>query len=124
MLASLFDGRGPLAVTLDLAGVGFVDCSGLAVLIWAHQQLSARNGRLICTGAQPVVRRIVRLTGLDGYLDIREGREAVASAGRRCSRARSAARDSGPVTVSGGRGLRRPRLGRDLIARQSPQGWP
>lgn len=98
VLGSLLDGRGPLTVTLDLARVGFVDCSGLTVLIWAYQQLSARNGRLICTGAQPVVRRIVRLTGLDGYLDIRAERET------------AAVRDSGPVTFprledSGGLGL-------------------
>ncbi len=111
-LARLFECRWPQAVTLDLAGVGFVDCSSLAVLIWAHQQLSARNGGLICTGAQPVVRRIVRLTGLDGYLDLREGREAVASAGPADAAARDQqpARDSGPVMFpavedSGGIGL-------------------
>lgn len=80
VIQSLLDNRSPQTVTLDLAGVGFADCSSLNVLVRAHQEIAARNGRLISTGAQPVVRKVLRLTGLDGYLDLREGSEALARA--------------------------------------------
>jgi anti-anti-sigma factor len=72
LIGSLLANCNPRTVTLDLSRVEFVDCSGLTVLLRAHRQLAARGGRLISTGAQPAVRRIIQLTGLDGYLDLGE----------------------------------------------------
>ena len=58
----------PELLVVDLSALGFMDCSGLAVLVWAHQRLAEQERQLFITGAQPVVQRLIRLTGLDTYL--------------------------------------------------------
>ena len=58
----------PRHIEVDLAGVTFMDCSGLTVLVVAGK-VAARTGcRLRITNPQPVVRRILDLTGLLGVL--------------------------------------------------------
>ncbi len=59
-------------LVLDLSGLGFLDCSGLSVLVWAHRQLSGDGRQLIVTRGPPVVNRLLRLTGLDTYLHVSE----------------------------------------------------
>ena len=58
----------PKLLVVDLAALGFMDCSGLSVLVWAHQRLAGQERQLLITGAQPIVQRLIRLTGLDTYL--------------------------------------------------------
>ena len=54
----------PHRIEVDLAGVTFLDCSGLTVLV-ALAQAAARTGcRLRITNPQPIVRRVLDLTGL------------------------------------------------------------
>ena len=54
----------PHRIEVDLAGVTFMDCSGLTVLV-ALGQTAARTGcRLWITNPQPIVRRVLDLTGL------------------------------------------------------------
>jgi anti-anti-sigma factor len=60
--------RSPELLVVDLSELGFMDCSGLSVLVWAHQRLAVQGRQLLLTGAQPVVQRLIRLTGLDTYL--------------------------------------------------------
>lgn len=60
--------RSPEVLVVDLSALGFMDCSGLSVLVWAHQRLAEQERQLLITGAQPVVQRLIRLTGLDTYL--------------------------------------------------------
>jgi len=60
--------RSPELLVVDLSELGFMDCSGLAVLVWAHQRLAGQERELLLTGVQPVVQRLIRLTGLDTYL--------------------------------------------------------
>jgi anti-sigma B factor antagonist len=57
------DGCGLLIVVLD--GVGFIDSSGLGVLVGALRRMKERDGdmRLVCT-KEPVL-KILRITGLD-----------------------------------------------------------
>ncbi len=57
-------------VRLDLAAVEFVDSSGLRVLIEAHQRLADRGGGLHIVAVSDPVRRLVEISGVDGYLDI------------------------------------------------------
>lgn len=52
-------------VTVDLADVDFVDSSGLATFIKAHRLLEVRGARLTVAGAQPHVRRMFPITGID-----------------------------------------------------------
>jgi anti-anti-sigma factor len=60
--------RHPRILVVDLSALEFMDCSGLAVLIWAHKTLAAQQGRLLITGSTPIVRRLMHLTGVDAHL--------------------------------------------------------
>jgi anti-anti-sigma factor len=63
----------PRTLVVDLSGLGFADCGGLAVLAWAHARLAEQGHQLVITGAQPIVRRLLGLTGLDVRLHLRAG---------------------------------------------------
>lgn len=71
-------------LVLDLGSLRFTDCSGLSVLVRAHQQLARQDRRLVLTGARPMVRRLLALTRLDTYLEMRV---PGAAAGQRADRA-------------------------------------
>ena len=55
--------------TLDMAGVTFIDVVVLSALVTAHQARAARGG-LRLRAPSTSVRRLLRLSGLDGYLPI------------------------------------------------------
>lgn len=57
-------------VTLDLAGVDFVDSSGLRVLIDAHQSITGRGDSLSLKQPSDAVRRLLEISGVDEYLNI------------------------------------------------------
>ncbi len=48
---------------LDLAGVTFMDVSGLQVLLSAQRRASLTGGRLVLTRTPPIVERLLELTG-------------------------------------------------------------
>jgi anti-anti-sigma factor len=58
----------PRLLVVDLSALGFMDCGGLSVLVWAHQRLAEQECQLLITGAQPIVLRLMHLTGLDTHL--------------------------------------------------------
>lgn len=60
----------PKTLVADLSAVGFADCAGLSVLAWAHELQAGHGHELIITGCQPVVRRLLSLTGFDIYLHV------------------------------------------------------
>jgi len=63
----------PHRIEVDLAGVTLLDCGGLTVLV-VLGQAAARNGcRLRITNPQPIVRRVLDLTGLLDVLTARFG---------------------------------------------------
>ena len=68
--------RSPELLVVDLSELGFMDCSGLSVLVWAHQRLAGQDRQLLITGAQPLVQRLIRLTGFDTYLHFSTRRPA------------------------------------------------
>lgn len=55
---------------IDLAGVEFVDSSGLRVLIEAHQSRQEAGRSLVLANPSPVVTRLFDIAGVDGYLEI------------------------------------------------------
>ena len=57
-------------VEVDLAGVTFMDSSGLGALAAAHQALVAAGRQLVVTGAQGTVRRVLSISGLDQAVDV------------------------------------------------------
>jgi anti-anti-sigma factor len=66
-ISSALENHPPLLL-VDLSGLGFMDCAGLSVLVWAHKHLAGCGHQLVITGAEPVVQRLLHLTGLDMYL--------------------------------------------------------
>jgi anti-sigma B factor antagonist len=63
-------GPPPQTLVLDISALGFMDCGGLSVLVWAHRRLAGQGHQLIVTPGPPIVNRLLRLTGLDTYLDV------------------------------------------------------
>lgn len=68
-LSSAIDAAGN-DVSLDLAGVEFVDSSGLRVLIDAHQRLADAGGSLTIVSPSEPVRRLLEISGVDSYLNV------------------------------------------------------
>jgi anti-anti-sigma factor len=55
----------PPAIELDLSGITFVDCAGLRPIREAPQRAFHSLTRVRVSGARPMVRRVLELTGLD-----------------------------------------------------------
>jgi anti-sigma B factor antagonist len=71
-LAAAIDAAGE-RVTVDLAGIEFVDSSGLRVLIDAHQRLADQGGGLVIAAPSDAVTRLFQISGVDDYLSIETG---------------------------------------------------
>jgi len=56
------------SVTVDLANVTFIDCSGLRALIAAQRHIRRRQGRLFVQSMNPMTRKLFEMTGLDTLL--------------------------------------------------------
>ena len=52
-------------LTLDLSDLGFIDSSGIRVLISAHKELSRHGRKLVLSAPRPTVKRVFDLLGLD-----------------------------------------------------------
>ena len=71
---------GPSRVVLDLSGLGFIDSTGLTVIIRAHKRLGCAGATLVLRSPTPPVARVLTVSGLDQVLDVeidpgRGGRE-------------------------------------------------
>jgi anti-sigma B factor antagonist len=70
-LATQLD-TGARLVTVDASGLSFLDSASLRVLILAARALRGRHGRLVFARPQPLVARLLEITGADRLLDVRE----------------------------------------------------
>jgi anti-anti-sigma factor len=78
-LADVFDdalNAGRTHVVLDLGDAGFIDSTAIHVLVAAARELRQRFGQLALACADPNVRRMIELTGLDLVAPLHETREA------------------------------------------------
>ena len=57
-------------VALDLAGVDFIDSSGLRAIILSHQRRVDAGGALRLVALCPASARLLEITGLDDHLNI------------------------------------------------------
>jgi anti-sigma B factor antagonist len=65
-------------VMIDMTGCGFIDSTGLGVIVDGWKQLQDRNGdraALAICCAEPEVRRLLEVTGLDQAIAIYDTRE-------------------------------------------------
>jgi anti-sigma B factor antagonist len=68
-LSERLAGEPPVEV-LDLAGVTFIDSSGLRVIVEAHQRRTAAGSRLVLRAPSAAVQRLLEISGLAGHLDV------------------------------------------------------
>ncbi len=62
----------PRELVLDLSGVGFVDSSGLGLLIATHERASRADVDMAISGASPEIQRVFHVAGMDGVLPVRD----------------------------------------------------
>ena len=55
-------------LVLDVAGLRFIDSSGLRVIIGAHKTMTARSGRLVLRDPTDTTRRLLDITGLTDHI--------------------------------------------------------
>jgi anti-sigma B factor antagonist len=76
-LQKAIDG-GTRALMIDMTKCGFIDSTGLGVIVEAWKRLEERNGeraRLSICCPEPEVKRLLEVTGLDQAIAIRDTRE-------------------------------------------------
>ena len=71
MLAAQLD-TGTRLVTVDASELSFLDSASLRVLILAARAMQGRHGTLVLARPQPLVARLLEITGADRLLDVRE----------------------------------------------------
>jgi anti-anti-sigma factor len=60
----------PARLIVDLAGVGFMDSTGLNELVRAHRALHRSGGRLVLRSPSATARVLLDVTRLTGHLEI------------------------------------------------------
>lgn len=55
---------------LDVAGVTFIDSSGLRAIVEAHQARTVAGSRLVLRSPSAAVQRLLEISGLAGHLDV------------------------------------------------------
>lgn len=93
-------GTGARLLTVDASGLSFLDSASLRVLVLAARALQGRHGTLVFARPQPLVVRLLEITGADRLLDIQELAARARAVDRRLS------------TFAGGKrpGMCRPRV--------------
>ncbi len=62
--------REPRSLTVDLAGVSFMDSSGIAVLLRCLRRMEETGGTMAVRGTPPQARRVLSAAGLDRILPV------------------------------------------------------
>jgi anti-anti-sigma factor len=58
--------RAPAVLDIDFAGVSFLDCTGISALVCVHNAAVEAGCRMWVSDPQPLVRRVLDVTGLLG----------------------------------------------------------
>ena len=58
------------AVVVDLVGVGFMDSTGLGVLVASYNRARARGGQLVVARPQRIVKNALKLVQVDTVIDV------------------------------------------------------
>jgi stage II sporulation protein AA (anti-sigma F factor antagonist) len=59
-------------IVLSLAGLGFMDSSGIGVILGRYKQISARSGEMVVCSINPTIQRIFEMSGLFKVIKFRE----------------------------------------------------
>lgn len=69
MAAALVEG-GHSCLVLDLTGVERIYTAGISALLDLQKSVATGGGRLICCGARPFIRELLRITMMDRSLEL------------------------------------------------------
>ena len=72
-LSALLDTQHPLSIVLDFSGVGFMDSSGIAVILNCSRRMKELGGRLEIVSVSSQARRVFSTVGLDKLMRISYG---------------------------------------------------
>ena len=67
-------------IVVDLGGVGFMDSTGLGVLVSSFNRAKARGNRLVVARPQRIVRNALRLVQVDTVIDVYDTLDAALGA--------------------------------------------
>ena len=56
-------------VILDFSGVGFMDSSGIGMLIGRYKLIKARGGKMLIVRTQPQVSKVMEVAGINKLMD-------------------------------------------------------
>lgn len=62
----------PAVLVLDLSDVGFMDSSGLGLMLGRYTRMNEIGGRLIIANPSPQTEKIIKLSGLDDKIEIKK----------------------------------------------------
>jgi len=68
VLNAASNGAGHLVV--DMSRLGFMDSTGLSVLVEMYKRLAKRGGTLALAAPQPIVAKVLAISGLDRVLTV------------------------------------------------------
>ncbi|MEV1176776.1 STAS domain-containing protein [Nonomuraea sp. NPDC049784] len=60
--------RGQITLVIEMSGLTFIDAAGLGILVSVHNHAARRHTPMRLTGVPPAMRRLLRITGLEGHL--------------------------------------------------------
>jgi anti-sigma B factor antagonist len=62
--------KGTAHLVVDMDRLGFMDSTGLSVLVEVHRRLNGRGGTLALAKPQPIVAKVLAISGLDQVLAV------------------------------------------------------
>ena len=62
----------PKTLLLDFAEVGFMDSSGIGVIVGRYQKIACFGGRVIAIHASERIKRIILMSGMQRFIEISE----------------------------------------------------
>ena len=83
LVRAVSEADGPPRIVVDLAGVDFLDSTGLGVLLGGLKRVLAQDGALALARAEPQVRKVFEVTRVIEILPIHDELDAAAAAVRR-----------------------------------------
>ena len=72
----------PRELTLDFSGVGFMDSSGIGLVMGRYRLMKLYEGTLTVTSASPRIAQLMKLAGLDKLGVVRPAQEEKSSQGK------------------------------------------
>ena len=64
--------RAPQTMILDFGGVGFMDSSGIGIIMGRYRKISCFGGKVYCLHADRQIQRILRMSGLNKIVEVLE----------------------------------------------------